>query len=484
MADQFRPHVAIIDLHLLDQYGERSGLGLLWHLRWARRILYSAYLTPAATREALQHYGVTDWVGKDEPPQRLLGMVAEATQRSCAGHRNLAIHRPAAWTSQRIAGTLFDTGSAVPPEIVDDIFAQLFPDSRQLTLETVSGEVTAPLPVSRGRTVVLKVQPDDLEPVVVKLAPALQIREEAKHYRDYIQDRLPGRFYAQLQRTVEFWDLGGATYAFLDSSLQALPSFAAFYRKETDARAILRPLHHLFKEVWGKYYAQPFSDRSVSLFQVYDEALHLMQRLKKITNLEEEWVLPGLPIPLLNPAPWVLRHADEVLSLDARMAVTHGDLHGDNLFVDDEHAWVIDFERSGPGHILRDFIELEVDILTRLVSLQQSDLARFHQLAVALAEFPESSAPTHPPPLPLEDPEVCKALHVIAGLRNLAYEITHFADPREYLWGLLLDALFVATLVSEESPQRERALLLGAVLCDRLQHWGKEWSLPDRLPMS
>jgi len=483
MAGQFRPHVAIVDLRLLDQYDERSGLGLLWHLRSARRILYSAYLTPAVTREALRQHGATDWVGKNEPPQRLLDMVAEATQRSCAGHRNLAIHRPPAWTSQRIAGTLFGEDSGVPPGIVDDVFAQLFPDSSELTLETVSGEVTAPLPVSRGRTVVLKVQPDDLEPVVVKLAPANQIHEEAKRYRDYIRDRLAGRFYAQMRRTAEFWDLGGATYAFLDSSLQALPSFAAFYRKEMDDQAILRPLRHLFTEVWGKYYAQPLADRPVSLFQVYDEALHLRQRLDRINNQEDEWVLPGLPIPLLNPAPWVLRHADEVLSLDVRVAITHGDLHGDNLFVDDEHAWVIDFERSGPGHILRDFIELEVDIATRLVSLQRSDLARFHQLAVALAGFVESSTPTHPPAILLEDPEIRKALHVIAGLRNLAYEITHFADPREYLWGLLLDSLFVATLVPVKSPQRERALLLGAVLCDRLQRWGEEWSLPGRLPM-
>ena len=44
--------------------------------------------------------------------------------------------------------------------------------------------------------------------------------------------------------------------------------------------------------------------------------------------------------------------------------MTHGDLHGDNLLVDKEHAWAIDFEHTGSGHILRDFAELEVDILS------------------------------------------------------------------------------------------------------------------------
>ena len=67
-----------------------------------------------------------------------------------------------------------------------------------------------------------------------------------------------------------------------------------------------------------------------------------------------------------NPVTWVLKHRVDSSTLSARQAITHGDLHGDNIFVDDIHAWAIDFERSGEGHILRDFTELEVDILTRL----------------------------------------------------------------------------------------------------------------------
>ncbi len=50
-----------------------------------------------------------------------------------------------------------------------------------------------------------------------------------------------------------------------------------------------------------------------------------------------------------------------------RVAITHGDLHGDNLLVDNQkNVWVIDFERCGEGHILQDFIELEADIFNRL----------------------------------------------------------------------------------------------------------------------
>jgi CheY-like chemotaxis protein len=92
MAHRFRPHIAIVDLRLLDEYvDDRSGLKLLRYLQSTRRILYSAYLKPEVTSEASKRYGATDWVSKDESPQRLLDAITNAAQESCAGHRDLDI---------------------------------------------------------------------------------------------------------------------------------------------------------------------------------------------------------------------------------------------------------------------------------------------------------------------------------------------------------------------------------------------------------
>jgi hypothetical protein len=220
------------------------------------------------------------------------------------------------------------------------------------------------------------------------------------------------------------------------------------------------------------------------LFRVYDQALNLKERLEGFGNQEERRSFPGLPIPLINPVPWVLQRAEDSLIPGARQTVTHGDLHGDNLFTDGEHAWAIDYERAGPGHILRDFVELEVDLVTRLLSLPEMDLSLLYELAVVLAEPSEPTAPFRPTKKLLANPETHKALDVIARLRKLAYEMTRYPSSQEYCWGLLLDALFVATVVSEESPQREQALLLGSVLCGRLRHWGKEWPPKDWPPIA
>ena len=40
-----------------------------------------------------------------------------------------------------------------------------------------------------------------------------------------------------------------------------------------------------------------------------------------------------------------------------------------------DSSWVIDFERTGKGHVLFDFAELEVDILTRMLP-QDGDISQ------------------------------------------------------------------------------------------------------------
>jgi hypothetical protein len=116
-----------------------------------------------------------------------------------------------------------------------------------------------------------------------------------------------------------------------------------------------------------------------------------------------------------------------------------------------------------------------VDIVTRLAWKKgDKDLKEFFRLAVYLAD-PYYLRENYDPTEQFKNPELRKAFNVIRGLRWIAHDTTMFNDFREYIWSLLFDSIFVATLPSEESHQHERALLYSSVLCSRLQHWGKEW---------
>lgn len=467
-ADRFCPHVAIVDLDLLDEHGrDISGLKLLARLRSARCILYSNHLTHQLTLEVKREYPMTTWVSKKSSPQLLVDEVEHAARENSACRRECSVQGPAASAMPDIASVLLRDYEEIPPALVDDILCQLFPDINEIWLDTIGGEVVTPDNVSWGRSAVLKVFPDRLEPVVVKLCPARRIVREEANYRQYVRKRLRGHFYAQLERTAEFWQLGGVVYTIVGSPMHYLSSFNKYYRNEMGPDLILQPLRHFFGEVWSRHYSHSESARGRSLYDIYDTDLNLSRRLET-SNKEERRHFAGLPTSLLNPVAWVLKHAGSGLMPDVRTAITHGDLHGENLFVDREHAWAIDFERTGPGHVLRDFVELEYDIVTRLTHFPTEDLILFHEFASVLVDSSEMVTPLRPTGRIQADAELSKALQVITGLRELAYRETRCADIREYFWGLLLDALFVASLVPEDSLRRERTLLLASVICSRL----------------
>jgi hypothetical protein len=159
--------------------------------------------------------------------------------------------------------------------------------------------------------------------------------------------------------------------------------------------------------------------------------------------------------------------------------VTHGDLHGDNLFIEKDHAWAIDFERSEVGHVLRDFVELEEDIITRLITLPENDLSLFYQVVLVLTTPIAPTTPIVAPPYFEKDEEILKALNVIHGLRSIAHRMTHFDDMHEYYWGLLLDACFSLMLAEPRSPKWYRGMLLSSLLCTRLKEWGRAWPTHD-----
>ena len=154
-----------------------------------------------------------------------------------------------------------------------------------------------------------------------------------------------------------------------------------------------------------------------------------------------------------------------------RIAVTHGDLHGDNLLVDSQrNIWVIDFERCGEGHILQDFIELEADIFNRLEEHNADLTATLKCVSLCLNkkiynrfDILECTS---------TDPRIEKALQTISVLRSLALQHTKIKDAREYLYGLLFNMIFRASMIHKTGlKNNQRSLWIASLICHRLDHW-------------
>ena len=170
---------------------------------------------------------------------------------------------------------------------------------------------------------------------------------------------------------------------------------------------------------------------------------------------------------LPNPRRW-LEEVNYVVSLPVWLALTHGDLNEHNVRVtEDGRCWLIDFYRTGLGHILRDVVEMETAIKFSLTSLATNgQRAEFEQLLLAQTSLDKAVAFDAGAPY-------AKAAAVIFYLRLLAAEILGLnRDGAEYNVALLLQTLNLLRLNFLHHPHEERSrcqvLLSAALICRRL----------------
>ncbi len=58
------------------------------------------------------------------------------------------------------------------------------------------------------------------------------------------------------------------------------------------------------------------------------------------------------------------------------LCITHGDFNQRNLLVDsNDHVWMLDFQETGEGHILRDLAMLDSVIRFQLLSAKEAKLS-------------------------------------------------------------------------------------------------------------
>ena len=119
-----------------------------------------------------------------------------------------------------------------------------------------------------------------------------------------------------------------------------------------------------------------------------------------------------------NPVWWLRQYRDGFV-LSVHQCITHGDLTGRNIMVDETgKCWLIDFYRTYRSHILRDFVVLETDILYRLLPLLS--MIDFLKMQDVLMEADRMGMmPTLPSGM---SSEVQKAIHVVFTLRQMAHE--------------------------------------------------------------
>lgn len=463
-------HLALVDMCLLDDYGyDDSGLKLVQRLLPTRSIMVSAYGTPALATEAMTVYGAVGFVGKEENPARLPMVMAREVEVCC--RQGIGIH----WIDQR---PLLPREGSWSWQEVEEVLQRLFPKAQLLQIRSLSSreEVTQPAP--RLRALVLQVWADDLQPVFVKVALAERIQGEAMRYEQHINGRLAGHRHARLVNHVVLWNLGAVCYELLDVQLKGVRPFSRFFAEESATDMIGRVLEDFFAGTWSEHYGRR-EMRQMGLGEAYGEVWghDLRERVGRYVAEERPLTLVSPSAPLPNPLCWVYQRLKSDPVRPLLVAVTHGDLHGDNMMVDvNGRICVIDYERTGWGPIYQDFIELETDMVVRLTAVYPTHPLELYKLFLTLTH--PTSLTTPIPALDKNAPITTqKTWLVIRHLRQLAHRVTGIDNMEQYLWGLLLNAVFRATMLRRmiangsrtHDAEYQRALLWGSLICQRLE---------------
>ena len=485
-------HLLVLDIRMDDTDPSNiDGIELLGKLdkrglnEAIKIIILSAYGTKDQMRLAFKDYNVADFLSKDDfNNQEFLESVRQILARDM--NINLALH--ILWQEvsgpEHVVMNLEVDGIRVKRDPIlqsrmafelEDLLCRLFHQAESVLVR--------PLTLGQSGTGVLWVQPfyttGGGRAVVVKFGDFHKIEEEYANFKKFVQPFVGGgrnTTVLDLRRTPH---LGGIVYSLLGADNDDLEDFGRFYH-HADASKVKDALDRLFLDTCRAWYANPGQLQPQDLTADYQRLLGftlqkleqaVYERLKSVQGKQKLYFksLNGErsftnPLLVMNSPP---------LMRPAYICTTHGDFNQHNLLVDNTgHMWLIDFQRTGRGHILRDVTKLDSEIRFFLLAPEEATLEERLKMEEALCRAEHfSQLGQLLANLPTQNRVLTKAYTTVIHLRTLAHRLVAqntSDDISEYYIALFYNAMNTLRFYTLPAVQREHALLCASLLADRL----------------
>lgn len=357
---------------------------------------------------------------------------------------------------------------------IHDLIGRLFASANSLRLQGLQHGLSG--------SVVIRANPTFAAGVgqwfVLKIGTRKKTQIEEENYNKYVKLYLSVNYATQLSSCYSR-NLGALLYTLNTPEVERALDLAAFYYQKSSAQ-IVNALRHLFFETCSLWYHNRQPPRYENVRDLYLRAFNL--KVERIIE-EARALVPDLidqPYVRLEPCLETLPNPLHRLQngeswwMPVAQSITHGDLNAGNVLINEQgQCWLIDFYRTYPSHILRDVVVLETDLKFRV--MPALELAAFVELEQTLLNFAPGSTPS--PTLSADAP---KAVEVLAGLRQIAWELLDYNKgtkaieaQREYLQSLLMATLNVLRLKHFKQdprlqPRRRDAFLSAALICQKL----------------
>lgn len=477
---EWRFHLAIIDIRLEDSDAENEeGMALLDEIE-ARGladllpcIIFSGHTQKRHLLIAMKRR--VAGVLEKEPGylSELMTMVDEIFQKQIQIKFDLAYDGPSAERLAQVAAQVRWEGGGKPASglltmQIRDLIGHLFHEAERVYLSPMEPGLTGAV-VTRARPTWTRGTGPSY---ALKFSRREKVKIEEKNYEQHVRKFIPPNTIV-LAETAYARDLGVLQYTYAGGDIQPLVEFDAYYREQPTEQvaASVRALFETTCRFWFRRRENVYNHLPTLYYKAFDLTEEkLVRRIREVVPMyepqQELYSLGPLPFMMINPLHWLAHHYGQC-EMEAYFSITHGDMTGRNIMVDEHNVcWLIDFYRTYPSHILRDFVILETDIKYRLLSAPTNDAF------VALEKF-LLQANTGDTVLDGSS-DLQKAATVIQVLREVGQEFARMpgapveATRREYLLSLLMATLNVVRLRHIRPGRKRQALLAASLICDEL----------------
>ncbi|EPG64800.1 cyclin-dependent kinase inhibitor 3 [Leptospira wolffii serovar Khorat str. Khorat-H2] len=317
-------------------------------------------------------------------------------------------------------------------------------------------------------------------PTVIKIGerdPIAQERTAFERIEEVLGNNAP--------RIVDFAEIGsrgGIKYryaAMLDGNTRV---FQDMYEGGEEEKECFAVLDTVYKKQLGRLYdaAEP---EKLDLLQYYDfrtkYAPGVRRRVEELIGKSADGNRVELSFgkAVYNVCEFYendLLHLKEYGSIPRYVSYVHGDLNGRNIIIDaQKNVWLIDFFHTHRGHVLKDLIKLENDLLYIFTKIEDAELEE----AFALTDLILSQQDLGIPPKPEEEirfvsEKIRRAYRMVCKLRSFYPSLIRLdRDPYQLHVSLLRYAMHTLSFDESSRVQKIWALYTGGICAEKVKEF-------------
>lgn len=355
--------------------------------------------------------------------------------------------------------------------ILSDIEQKLI---KNTFLECYSVEILSKFTSGFSETNVFKVQPCDKEKKpqinkVLKIGPSDTVNKEIDNYNRYVLNYLDRGHHAEIDSCKNESRFSIICYHFVGGDGLNIVSFKDFFNRDfTKDDYII--LDVLYRNVLNKFYAN-YKHKNINVYDYLKPLLldkKILDFIKEISEFDGRIYLKEVDKHCTNPLKYI-KALNKELTIPIFESTAHGDLNANNIQIeiDKKNIWLIDFYKTEPQHIMKDFTKLESVIKFELMDIDLESYIKFENLILSSINLDVKLYKE----LGLNS-KFEKSFKYIQCIRDnairLLYPPVHF---EEYLISLLYHSVSPLSWDKFDSDRKKRALYSSALIVEKLMNY-------------